>query len=124
MDTIHDSPEETFGAAIRRRWAPKAQVEVRPVDAAKPRGRPYSREKDWKTVAVVGAGIAAGVVLGAGIALLMAPQSGEHTRLALTRELRRRRPWRRNTWEQLGDELRQVAKLRRRIRPPGSSESL
>ena len=78
----------------------------------KPRGRPFSREANWRVAALVGAGVAAGAVLGAGIALLMAPQSGAHTRLSLSREMRRRRPWNTSPWEQLGDELRKAARRR------------
>lgn len=114
MDTIHDTPKETYGARIRRAWRPKAARRRNPAALSKPQGRPYSRQPDWHTVALVGAGIAAGVVLGAGIALLVAPQSGAHTRLALSRELRRNRPWRRGPWERLGDELRQIARHKRR----------
>ncbi|MEO7042336.1 MAG: YtxH domain-containing protein [Gemmatimonadaceae bacterium] len=68
-------------------------------------------------MALVSAGIVAGVVLGAGVALLMAPQSGEHTRLAIGREFRKRRPWRRTPWERLGEEFRQAARAgRNRLR--------
>lgn len=108
MDTIQDTPEETSDAALRYSWMPRSRTETR----SKPRGRPFERETNWRTVALVGAGVAAGAVLGAGIALLMAPQSGAHTRLALTRELRRRRPWPTNPWERLGDELNKAAHRR------------
>jgi hypothetical protein len=88
-----------------------------------PKGKPYSREPNWATIAMVGAGVTAGIVLGAGIALLLAPRSGAHTRLALSRELRRRRPWRQSPWEELGDELKQVARRgRRRLRAFDSSD--
>jgi gas vesicle protein len=63
-------------------------------------------------VALVGASVAAGVVVGAGIALLVAPRSGAHTRLALRNQLRRRRPWRHSPWEQLGEELSKAARRR------------
>jgi len=112
MDTIHDSPEETSGVRSRRFWRPKLRRKTRPDTISAPRGRPFEREADWRSVALVGAGVAAGVVLGAGIALLMAPQSGAHTRLALSREIRRRGPWRRSPWEQLGKELNRAARKR------------
>lgn len=79
---------------------------------ARPRGRPYSREIDWRMFALVGASIAAGAALGAGIALLTAPQSGEHTRLALGREYRRHRPWSKSPWDKLGDALTEAAERR------------
>lgn len=110
MDTIQDTPEETFVARARYARIPRPKVET----LSKARGRPFAREADWRSVALVGAGIAAGAVLGAGIALLMAPQSGAHTRLALTREFRRRRPWQTSPWERLGDELKKAARRRNR----------
>lgn len=76
------------------------------------RGRPYSREVNWRLFALVGASVAAGAALGAGIALLTAPQSGGHTRLALARELRRHRPWDRSPWEKLGDNLNDLVERR------------
>ena len=81
------------------------------------RGRPYSREVNWRLFALVGASVAAGAVIGAGIALLTAPQSGGHTRLALARDLRRHRPWKRSPWDKLGDNLNDlVEKRNRRLR--------
>jgi hypothetical protein len=106
MDTIQDTPEETYDGRNRSSW-PAGTRFKRP---AKPRGRPFSRETDWRVATLVAAGVAAGAALGAGIALLMAPQSGAHTRLSLSREMRRRRPWHTSPWEQLGDELRKAAR--------------
>lgn len=80
----------------------------------RPRGRPYSREVNWRLFALVGASVAAGAALGAGIALLTAPQSGGHTRLALARELRRHRPWKQSPWDKLGDTLNEVVEKRNR----------
>ena len=110
MDTIEDTPEETSGSGLPRHWT----VESPPSQRSRPRGRPYSREADWRLLAMIGAGVAAGAMIGAGIALLTAPQSGAHTRLALTREFRRRRPWKSSPWEQLGDELQKAARRRNR----------
>jgi hypothetical protein len=118
MDTIQEHPGKTFGvkgARPRRRfwaWNRSAERSSRPVTT--PRGKPFARKADWHTVALVGASLAAGVALGAGVALLMAPQSGAHTRLALSRQLRRRRPWRSSPWEQLGEELKKAAHRRNR----------
>lgn len=78
------------------------------------RGRPYTREVSWPLVALVGGAAAAGALLGAGIAILTAPHSGTHTRLALSREWRRRRPWHRSPWDRLGDELATAARRRNR----------
>jgi hypothetical protein len=123
MDTIHDSLEETSGAESRRAWKGGDRHIKQPMPVSKPRGRPFSREANWHTIALVGAGLAAGAVLGASLALLLAPQSGAHTRLALTKELRRRRPWRRSPWQQLGEELKHVAHNRmRRLRRTDEAE--
>ncbi|MEO8335671.1 MAG: YtxH domain-containing protein [bacterium] len=65
---------------------------------------------DWQQLAVFGAGLAVGIALGAGIALLTAPQAGAETRADLrygasrtTRAIGRRS---RNAWLDLRDELR------------------
>ena len=76
------------------------------------RGRPYSREVNWRRFALVGASMAAGAARGAGIARLTAPLSGGHTRLALARELRRHRPWERSPWDKLGDNLNDLVERR------------
>jgi gas vesicle protein len=48
--------------------------------SSKPRGKSYSDDMKMKHVAIFGAGIALGAMIGAGAALLFAPQSGEETR--------------------------------------------
>src|SRR5215831_13368845 len=66
-------------------------------------------ETDWQQVAIFGAGLALGLALGAGTALLTAPQSGEETRAALRGRARRigRTASRRShdAWDELRDEL-------------------
>ncbi len=115
MDTIDDTPEPVLRSAARL---------TRGSPTTTPRGKPYTREINWKVVALVGASVAAGAALGAGIALLAAPQSGEHTRLALARTLRKRRPWRRSPWDRLGDELAKAAKRRnKRLRVRGAEQA-
>jgi len=118
MDTIKEYPGKTFGAKERRPglrfWARKRPSGVPSKQVTTPRGKPFSRKADWHVVALVGASVAAGVAIGAGLALLMAPQSGAHTRLALSRQLRRRRPWRSSPWDQLGEELKKAARRRNR----------
>lgn len=46
----------------------------------RPRGKSYDESMQWKHAAIFGAGVALGAVIGAGAALLYAPQSGEETR--------------------------------------------
>jgi hypothetical protein len=82
-------------------------------------------ETDWQEVALFGAGLALGVILGAGGALLTAPRTGAETRAALSaRASRLRRSTVRssqNAWDELRDELRQ-AKRNRRERKRRKSE--
>ncbi|HEX5970290.1 MAG TPA: YtxH domain-containing protein [Gemmatimonadaceae bacterium] len=74
-------------------------------------------DTDWQEVAIFGAGLALGVILGAGGALLTAPRTGAETRAALgARAARLRRTTVRssqNAWDELRDELRQAKRNRR-----------
>jgi len=74
-------------------------------------------ETDWQEVALFGAGLALGVILGAGGALLTAPRTGAETRAVLgARAARLRRSTVRssqNAWDDLRDELRQAKRNRR-----------
>src|SRR5512144_3189896 len=105
------SPSRSIGpscaAAPRRPTAPAPDAEE-------------AHETDWQRVAIFGAGLALGLTLGAGAALLAAPQSGEETRLALRSRARRlsRATGRRSqdAWEELRDELRSAARALRRRR--------
>jgi hypothetical protein len=67
-------------------------------------------ETDWQQVAIFGVGVAFGLAVGAGAALLTAPRSGAETRAVrragagrVGRTTRRRG---RDAWEDLRDELR------------------
>jgi gas vesicle protein len=77
-------------------------------------------ETDWQQVAIFGAGLALGLALGAGTALLTAPQSGEETRAVLKGRARRiRRATSRrgqDAWAELRDELRNATRSLRRRR--------
>ena len=53
----------------------------RPVQ--RPRGSSYRRSVDWQHVGLLGAGLVVGAFVGAGAALLLAPQSGRETRTAM-----------------------------------------
>jgi gas vesicle protein len=79
-----------------------------------------SHETDWQQIAIFGAGLALGLALGAGTALLTAPQSGEETRAVLKSRVKRlkRSAGRtsRDAWTELGDELRGAAQSLRRRR--------
>lgn len=75
-------------------------------------------ETNWRQLAIFGAGLALGIALGAGAAMLTAPQSGEETRADLTRGARRatRMVGRRSrvAWEDLRDDLRGATRALRR----------
>lgn len=71
----------------------------------------------WRDVAILSAGIALGLAVGAGSALLLAPESGEELRAAITRRGRRVRRRAHDAWDDLRDELRFAARRgRRRVR--------
>jgi hypothetical protein len=66
-------------------------------------------------IAVFAAGIALGIALGAGVALLFAPQSGEETRHALARRGRLLGRRSHDAWDDLRYELRRVGRRGRRL---------
>jgi hypothetical protein len=65
-------------------------------------------------VAVFGTGIALGAALGAGVALLLAPFSGEEARAAIARRGARLADRGRDAWDELRDELEWAAKRGKR----------
>jgi YtxH-like protein len=105
----------SFGGTVRRgrRGAgssgPRAESARRPAAAGPSRGRPASgddeEEIDWERVAVFGMGIALGAALGAGVALLFAPSTGEEIRAAISRRGVRLAHQGRDAWDDLRDEL-------------------
>ncbi len=58
------------------------------VASSKPIGKSYSDDMQWRHTAIFGAGIALGALIGAGAALLFAPQSGDETREFLSERAR------------------------------------
>lgn len=104
---------------------------VRPRNA---RRRPSARRPaldsdhgtDWQQVAIFGAGLALGIALGAGVALLTAPQAGEETRADLGRQARRtsRELGRRSheAWLDLRDDLRGMTRALSRRNARRSAE--
>ena len=75
---------------------------------------PSHHDADWRHVAIFGAGLALGVAVGAGVALLTAPQAGADTRALLGQKARRtsRAVGRRNhrAWLDVRDELRSMTR--------------
>jgi len=71
-------------------------------------------ELDWKQIAIFAAGVAVGLAVGAGVALLTAPQSGRATRREIAKRGRRVRRRSADAWDDLRHELRAAARRGRR----------
>lgn len=78
-----------------------------------PRGRPYTNVVDGRSVSMLGLGMIVGAVIGAGIALLMAPESGSEVRHRISRRARRLRGGD-SVWTKLGNELQRAAGAKRK----------
>jgi gas vesicle protein len=66
---------------------------------------------DWNAIGLFTAGIAVGAILGATVALLMAPGSGDETRDRIGRRVRRLRG-NDDVWDDLAEELERAASER------------
>jgi len=81
---------------------------------------PYPPARRWRLpeapegTGTFGMGLAIGLTLGAGLALLLTPRSGPETRAALRRSARRAGVRGRNVWDDLRDELQFAARRGRR----------
>jgi hypothetical protein len=114
----------SFGGTVARgrRGAgssgPRPEGPRPPGAAATARTRPEDRkddgEIDWERVAVFGTGIALGAALGAGIALLFAPSTGEEVRAAIARGGARLAHRGRDAWDDLREELEWAARRGKR----------
>jgi hypothetical protein len=109
------------GPASRSKRAPDMQlVESAPRRAPSDGGVPARRSPSYtdgsRRSVVFAAGVLLGIALGAGVALLLAPQSGADTRRAIARNGRRLRRRGRDAWDDLRDELRGVVHRRRLAR--------
>jgi hypothetical protein len=93
-----------------RHRGPRAAKESDVPRIDRPRGSPYRRTVDWEHIGLVGAGLLLGALVGAGAALLMAPQSGEETRTILRRKARFARHRAGDAWDDLAGELAAVAR--------------
>ena len=69
---------------------------------------------DWGRVGAFGAGIALGALIGAGAALLLAPQSGPELRRGIALRARGARLDARDSWDDLGDQLAMMRRAARR----------
>jgi hypothetical protein len=71
-------------------------------------GRPLKTVPDWNNIGLFSAGIALGAILGATVALLWAPASGDQTRQRIGRRVRRMRGDD-DMWDELAEELELAA---------------
>ncbi|MFL5464058.1 MAG: YtxH domain-containing protein [Gemmatimonadaceae bacterium] len=78
--------------------------------------RPYEMVPDWNNIGLFTVGIAVGAVLGAAVALLLAPASGDETRHRITRRVRRLRGDE-DVWDELAAELERAANEREEASP-------
>ena len=86
---------------------------------AEPVGRSYEEERDWRGAGVFTLGAVAGALIGAGVALLLAPQSGVETREEIASRARRLRSRADDSWDDLRDELRRLRRRSRRLATRG-----
>jgi YtxH-like protein len=68
-------------------------------------GLPHEMVPDWTNIGLFTAGIAVGAVLGAAVALLLAPASGEEIRHRVKRRFRGDE----DVWDELAEELEKAA---------------
>ncbi len=94
---------------------PDEQSKSRPT-SVRPLGKPYKSVPDGRSISILGLGLVVGVVLGAGVALLVAPQTGRNARAAISRRVRKARGEPVGAWERLGRELKRAATLKRKER--------
>jgi hypothetical protein len=109
------------GTAARGKRAPTLHSagqgsSPRPPSNPRPRGSVAAPQASGGQAAVFAAGIIVGIALGAGAALLFAPQAGSDTRRSLARRGARLGRRGRDAWDDLRDELRRAVRRRRRAR--------
>ena len=88
--------------------------EIPPSPPPRARGTPYAEERDWGKIGGFGAGIVVGVLIGAGMALFLAPQSGKALRAGIRRGAGRMRSRTDDAFEDLRETLRIAARRGRR----------
>jgi YtxH-like protein len=84
-----------------------------------PEGRSFEEEREWRGAGALSLGIITGAIVGAGVALLLAPQSGAETREQIADRARRLRTRADEGWDDLRDELRRLRRRSRRAATRG-----
>lgn len=85
-----------------------------PPPADRARGSSSGIERDWGGIGALGAGIVIGVLIGAGVALFVAPQTGRALRSRVRRGVRRLRDRSDDAFDALRGELKLAAREKRR----------
>ena len=81
-----------------------------PMEAGTAVGRSFESSRDWAGLGMLAAGIVVGTLLGAGVALLYAPQSGIETRLDARRRARRLRAEAAGRWDEISGGVRSATR--------------
>jgi hypothetical protein len=98
-------------ARVRTAHALAGEDQYEDTGLAEPLGHSFEEERNWRGAGILSLGIIGGALVGAGLALLLAPHSGEETRDRLVRRAQRIGTRADEGWDDLRDELR---RLRRR----------
>ena len=89
-----------------------------------PQGRSFDEQRNWKQLALLAGGIAAGAAAGAGLALLFTSETGPQRRAGLARRARHLGHDAEQRWEDLGFALKEAARSARdRFRHRHAAES-
>jgi hypothetical protein len=89
-----------------------------------PRGRAFDESRDWKQLGTLAAGIAAGAMAGAGLALLFTSKTGPQRRAGIARRARHLGHDAEQRWEDLGFALKEAGRAARdRFRHRHAAES-
>ncbi len=73
------------------------------------KGHPFTESRELGKMATLIAGVAVGAMIGAGAALLLAPGSGDETRTAIKRRVRKLTKRERGVWKSLAGALTEAA---------------
>ena len=88
------------------------------------RGQSFEEPRDWKQLGTLAAGIAAGAMAGAGLALLFTSKTGPQRRAGIARRARHLGHDAEQRWEDLGFALKEAARTARdRFRHRHAAES-
>ena len=103
----------------RAEYASEGDDGYETTEPAEPGGRSWEEERDWRGAGILSLGVIAGALVGAGVALLLAPQSGEETRERIVNRARRLGTRADESWDDLRDELRRLRRRSRRAATRG-----